>query len=99
MSAHLGPAGNPPGNPSDGAEDPRFWRRIIGDEVVARVGDISAAAIVDGEDRAGDPVLQVTGAVRHAPDGCVDIEATEEILAALMPALIEAAREAAEEAR
>lgn len=99
MSHLHGPAGNPPGNPSDGGEDPRFWRRIIGAEVVARAGDISAAAIVDGEDHAGDPVLRVTGAVRHAPDGCVDIEATKEILAALMPALIEAAREAAEEAR
>lgn len=98
MSAHLhGPAGNPPGNPSDDTEDPRFWRRIIGEEVFTRVGDISAAAVVDGE--AGDPVLRVTGAVRHAPDGCVDIEVTPEIRAALMPALIEAAREAAEEAR
>ena len=99
MSHLHGPAGNPPGNPSDGAEDPRFWRRIIGAEVVARAGDISAAAIVDGEDHAGDPVLRVTGAVRHTPDGCVDIEVTPEIRAALLPALVEAAREAAEEAR
>ncbi len=99
MSHLHGPAGNPPGNPSGDAEDPRFWRRIRGAEVIACVGDISAAAIVDGEDRAGDPVLRVTGAVRHAPDGCVDIEVTTEIRAALLPALVEAAREAAEEAR
>jgi len=83
---------------TDGGGDTRFWRRIRGAEVVARVGDISAAAIVDGEDRAGDPVLRVTDAVRHAPDGCVDIEVTPEIRAALLPALVEAAREAAEEA-
>lgn len=99
MSHLHGPAGNPPGNPSGDAEDPRFWRRIIGAEVVARAGDISAAAIVDGEDHAGDPVLRVTGAVLHTPDGCVDIEVTPEIRAALLPALVEAAREAAEEAR
>ena len=107
MSHLHGPAGNPPGNPSDGAEDPRFWRRIIGAEVVARAGDISAAAIVDGEDHAGDPVLRVTGATRHVyrrcrhgrEERCVDIEVTPEIRAALLPALVEAAREAAEEAR
>ena len=105
MSHLHGPAGNPPGNPSGDAEDPRFWRRIRGAEVIARVGDISAAAIVDGEDHAGDPVLRVTGATRHVPtaaggDGwAVDIAVTPEIRAALLPALVEAAREAAEEAR
>lgn len=86
-------------------EDPRFWRRIIGAEVVARAGDISAAAIVEGEDHAGDPVLRVTDATRHVcrrrsrEERCVDIEVTPEIRAALLPALVEAAREAAEEAR
>lgn len=75
--------------------DRHFWRRVSGREVVVRVKDITAAADIAAEVDDDEPTLTVTGATQHTPDGCVDVDVTAEVLALVLPALIEEARELA----